>query len=108
MICAMHKAAAAIPPTTTLRLKGALNARIHAAAARTGQTPQGFIVDALTRAVEQVAASGTFSAQANERWTRICATGKTVDWDDARRYLIGRAQGEVPAPARPRAKSSPR
>jgi hypothetical protein len=31
---------------------------------------------------------------ANERWTRVLSTGKTVSWEDAKAYLEARARGE--------------
>ena len=37
-----------------------------------------------------------FHRIAEERWSKLVATGKSVAWDDARAYLEGRARGERP------------
>jgi len=34
-----------------------------------------------------------FHRTADERFARVTASGKTVGWDDARRYLEARARG---------------
>ncbi|MFT4243772.1 MAG: DUF1778 domain-containing protein [Acidovorax sp.] len=82
--------------TTTIRLEDDLKARINAAAAQAGKTAHAFILDALAQTVEQVEQDNAFHALADERWARIRATGKTVDWDKAKTYLTARANGERP------------
>ena len=83
-------------PTTTIRLEDELKARINAAAAQAGKTAHAFILDALAQTVEQVELDNAFHAVADERWARIRATGQTVDWNDAKAYLVARAQGKRP------------
>lgn len=80
--------------TTTIRLEDELKARINAAARQAGTTAHAFILDALTRTVEQVELDNAFHALADERWARLRATGRTVAWDDAQAYLAARARGQ--------------
>lgn len=82
--------------TTTIRLEDEMKSRINAAAAQVGKTAHAFILDALAQKVEQVEQDNAFHALADERWARIRATGKTVAWDDAKAYLVARANGEQP------------
>lgn len=82
--------------TTTIRLEDEMKSRINAAAAQVGKTAHAFILDALAQKVEQVEQDNAFHALADERWARIRATGKTVAWDDAKAYLVAKANGEKP------------
>lgn len=82
--------------TTTIRLDDEMKNRINAAAAQVGKTAHAFILDALAQKVEQVEQDNAFHALADERWARIRATGKTVAWDDAKAYLVAKANGEKP------------
>ena len=83
-------------PTTTIRLEDELKARINAAAAQAGKTAHAFILDSLAQTVEQVELDKAFHAVAEERWARIRATGQTVDWNDAKAYMVDNAQGKRP------------
>lgn len=82
--------------TTTIRLEDDLKTRINAAAAQAGKTAHAFILDALAQTVEQVELDNSFNALADERWARIRATSRAVDWEDAKAYLNARAQGQRP------------
>ena len=82
--------------TTTIRLEDELKTRINAAAVQAGKTAHAFILEALAQKVEQVEQDNAFHALADERWARIRTTGKTVAWDDAKTYLVARANGERP------------
>jgi predicted transcriptional regulator len=82
--------------TTTIRIEDELKIRVAAAAERAGKTPHAFIVEAIQQTVEQVELETQFHQVADERWTRLLATGKTVAWDDAKAYLEARAQGQRP------------
>ncbi len=53
-----------------------------------------FIVEAIAQTVEQAELDEPFHRVAEERWTRVLNTGKTVPWDDAKAYLKARAIGE--------------
>ena len=79
--------------TTTIRLEGDLKARVAAAAEREGKTAHAFILDAIAQTVERVELDGEFQRVAEERWTKVLDTGKTVAWDDAKADLKARAAG---------------
>ena len=79
--------------TTTIRLENDLKARVAAAAEREGKTAHAFILDAIARTVEQAELEEAFQRVAEERWTKMLNTGKTVPWDDAKTYLKARAFG---------------
>ncbi|HEX6704726.1 MAG TPA: CopG family transcriptional regulator [Albitalea sp.] len=82
--------------TTTIRLEDALKARVAAAAERSGTTAHAFILEAIERTVEQAELEEEFHRVADQRWAKLLDTGKTVAWDDAKRYVTARARGETP------------
>ena len=82
--------------TTTIRIDDDLKTRIAAAAERAGKTSHGFILDAISRTVEQTELNDDFHRVADERWENILATGKTVSWDEMRTYLAARSRGKSP------------
>ena len=82
--------------TTTIRIEDELKARIAVAAQHAGKTAHAFILDAISQTVEQVELDNAFNAVADQRWATIQSSGKTVPWDDAKAYLVARANG-VPA-----------
>ncbi|HJV59906.1 MAG TPA: ribbon-helix-helix protein, CopG family [Albitalea sp.] len=82
--------------TTTIRLEDDLKARVAAAAERSGKTAHAFILDAIAQTVEQSELEDEFHQIADERWSTLLATGKTVPWDDAKAYLEARARGARP------------
>ena len=82
--------------TTTIRIEDDLKNRVAAAAEQAGKTAHAFIMDAIARTVEQVELDNAFHALADERWAKLRTTGKTVAWDDAKAYLLARANGERP------------
>ena len=88
--------------TTTIRIDSNLKARVAAAAKRAGQTTHSFILDAIAQTVEQAELTDGFHREADERWARVLAKGKTVAWDDMRAYLTARATGQAPRKPRPR------
>ena len=79
--------------TTTIRLEDELKARVAAAAERAGKTAHAFMLDAIARTVEQVEQDEAFHRVADERWTNVLATGKTVPWDEAKAWLEARSRG---------------
>jgi predicted transcriptional regulator len=83
-------------PTTTIRLDDPLKARLAAAAERAGKTSHAFILDAIARTVEQAEHDEDFHRVAEERWLKILATHKTVDWGAAKDWLEARSRGERP------------
>ena len=79
--------------TTTVRLENELKARVAAAAERVGKTAHAFILDAIAQTVEQAELDEEFQRVAEERWTKVLDTGKTVPWHNAKAYLEARARG---------------
>jgi predicted transcriptional regulator len=82
--------------TTTIRIDDNLKARVATAATHAGKTAHAFILDAIAQTVEQVELDEAFRGIAEERWSKILATGKTVTWDNAKVWLEARSRGEVP------------
>lgn len=80
--------------TTTIRIEDELKARVVAAAERAGKTAHAFLLDAITKTVEQVELDDEFHRVADARWAKVLATGKTVPWDEAKAYLEARSRGE--------------
>jgi predicted transcriptional regulator len=80
--------------TTTIRLPEDLKARVAAAAKRAGTTTHGFILDAIAEKAEQEDLRAAFDAEAEERYARIVATGKTIPWQEMRGYLEDRLAGK--------------
>jgi predicted transcriptional regulator len=82
--------------TTTIRIDDDLKARVAAAAERAGKTAHAFILDAIAQTVEQAELDDAFYRVADERWSKILATGKTVPWDKAKAWIEARSRGERP------------
>mgnify|MGYP000889847476 CR=1 FL=1 len=80
--------------TTTIRLSDELKARIAAAAERAGTTSHNFILQAIAEKTEQEELRGDFNNVAEERYARIVATGKTIPWQEMRKYLEDRLEGK--------------
>lgn len=80
--------------TTTIRLPESLKARVAAAAKRSGTTTHGFILDAIAAKAEQEDLHAAFDADAEDRYARIVATGKTISWQEMRGYLEDRLAGK--------------
>jgi predicted transcriptional regulator len=80
--------------TTTIRLPENLKARVAAAAKRSGTTTHGFILDAIAEKTEQEDLRAAFDADAEDRYARIVATGKTIPWQEMRGYLEDRLAGK--------------
>lgn len=79
--------------TTTIRIEDKLKARVAAAAESQGKTPHAFILEAISRQVEQAEQDAEFHRAADERWAKVLASGKTVPWDKVRAYLEARSRG---------------
>ena len=80
--------------TTTIRIDDSLKIRVSASAEQAGKTTHAFIMDAIASSVEQAEQNAAFENLADERWAKLRATGHTVAWDDAKAYLIARANGD--------------
>ena len=81
--------------TTTLRMSEDLKARVAAAAKRAGTTPHGFMLEAIAEKAAQVDLRADFDAVAEDRFTRIVASGKAVPWQEMRGYLEARLAGKA-------------
>lgn len=81
--------------TTTIRLPEDLKARIAAAAKRAGTTTHGFILEAIAEKAAQAELCADFDADAEERYARIVASGKTIPWQEMRAYLEERLAGKA-------------
>ena len=90
--------------TTTIRIDDELKARVSAAAERAGQTPHAFILDAISSTLEKAELARDFADDADGRWSKVLDGGKTIAWDDMRRYLSARRVGEDPSPPKARIK----
>lgn len=82
--------------TTTIRLPEALKKRVAAAAERAGTTPHNFVVEAIAEKTDQVEQRGEFYDTAERRYADIVATGKTIPWNEMRKYLEERLAGKTP------------
>ncbi|MFZ5508430.1 MAG: ribbon-helix-helix protein, CopG family [Pseudomonadota bacterium] len=88
--------------TTTIRLPDELKARVAAAAERAGITSHSFILQAVAEKVSQEERRADFDQVAEQRYAQIVASGKTIPWNEMRRYLEDRLAGK--AATRPIAK----
>ena len=80
--------------TTTIRLPDDLKTRIAAAAARAGTTSHNFILEAIAEKTDQEERRCDFDDLAEQRYTTIVSSGKTIPWDQMRRYLEDRLAGK--------------
>ena len=80
--------------TTTVRLPEKLKRRVARAAKLAGTTAHGFIVDAIAEKTELSEQRSAFQQLAEARLAEVLATGETVAWSDARRYVEQRAAGQ--------------
>ena len=84
--------------TTTIRLPEALKARVASAAKRAGTTTHGFILEAIAEKTAQEERRAEFDAEAEARYARIVASGKTISWQEMRGYLQARIDGKAAKP----------
>ena len=80
--------------TTTIRLDDALKARLAEAAERAGKTNHAFIVEAIERTVVQDEFDADLRRTAALRWKHLAASGESVGWDAAKRYVEARLGGK--------------
>lgn len=79
--------------TTTIRLPEDLKLRLKQAAERSGTTAHSFIVEAIAEKTAQAERRSDFEAEADSRYAKIIASGKTIPWSEMRQYLEARAGG---------------
>ncbi len=92
--------------TTTIRLTEELKARIARAAQRAGTTPHALILEAIAEKAESLERREAFLEEAQQRYAKITASGKTIPWSEMRGYLEDRASGKPST--RPRARKMAR
>lgn len=88
--------------TTTIRLPAELKTRVTAVAKRAGTTAHSFILDAIAEKAEQEERRVDFHDVAERRYAGIVASGKTIPWNEMRRYLEDHVAGR--AVTRPRSR----
>jgi len=88
--------------TTTIRLPQELKERIARAAERAGTTAHSFILEAIAEKAEQEERRGEFQDEAERRYAGIVTSGKTVPWNEMRRYLEQQLSGGKTARPKPR------
>lgn len=93
-------------PTITIRLPQDLKERIARAAERAGTTAHGLILEAIAEKAEQVERRGESHDTAERRYAEIVASGRTVPWNEMRRYLARGVTGN--RIARPKARTRAR
>ncbi|MCZ4313072.1 CopG family transcriptional regulator [Comamonadaceae bacterium G21597-S1] len=79
--------------TTTIRIEDELKLRVAVAAEIAGKTTHAFILDAISETVAQMELDTQFQSLAEQRWSNIATTGKTVPWDATKEHLAARARG---------------
>ena len=84
--------------TTTIRLSDELKARLAEAARRGGTTAHGFILEAIAEKIEQDERRSAFEEEAQTRLSRLAQSGRSIAWDDMKRYLEARIAGDKVAP----------
>lgn len=82
--------------TTTIRIPDELKHRISRAAQRTGTTTHGFILKAIAEKAEADEQRASLDELADQRYTAIMASGKTIPWSTMRSYMEQRIAGEKP------------
>jgi len=90
-------------PTTIIRLPQDLKERVARATERAGSTAHSFILEAIAEKAEQEERLGALQDTAEQRYAGILASGKTVPWNEMRRYLERRLTGNKTA--RPKART---
>jgi predicted transcriptional regulator len=83
--------------TTTIRLPDDLKERITRAAERAGTTSHAFMLDAIAERVDESERRNDFHDTAEQRYTRIVSSGKTIPWKEMRTYLEARSAGKKTA-----------
>ena len=80
--------------TTTIRLPQELKERVARAAERAGTTAHSFMLEAIAEKAQQEERREEFQDSAERRYAEIVASGKTVPWNEMRRYLERRLTGK--------------
>lgn len=82
-------------PTTTIRLPDDLKTRVASAAKHAGTTTHAFILEAIAERTAREERRAEFDVEAEARYARIVASGKTISWKEMRHYLEARITGKA-------------
>lgn len=88
--------------TTSLKLPADLKEKVAAAADSVAQTPHAYMVDAIASRVARDEKRKAFLDSAAESEREVLETGVAYDFDDVKRYILGRAAGRKVARPKPR------
>lgn len=80
--------------TTRLRLSDDIKRRVGAAAERAGMSAHAFILQAISREIEEQERRSAFQQLALDRFKDVSASGESIPWQAMRGYLLRRAKGE--------------
>lgn len=80
--------------TTTIRLTDELRSRIARAAKRAGTTSHNFILEAIAEKTDSAERRAEFHALADQRYAQFLESGKSIPWEEVRRYLKARLAGK--------------
>lgn len=80
--------------TTTIRLPEDLKTRVAAAAERSGTTAHAFILEAIAEKTREAELRADLENVAERRFADVVSSGKTIAWQDMRRYLEARVSGK--------------
>lgn len=82
-------------PTTTIRIPEDLKTRVASAAKQAGTTAHAFILEAIAEKTAREERRTEFDAEAEARYARVVASGKTIPWKEMRHYLEARIAGKA-------------
>lgn len=88
--------------TTTIRLPEDLKERLSKVAERLGSSSHALILDAISDRVEAEERRTGFIEEAQQRFSALAETGKTLPWKEMKVYLQQRASGEKTSRPKPR------
>jgi len=88
--------------TNSQHLDDDLAIRVARAETHDGQTQHDLMLEVVSHDIKQSERDRRFQGLAEQRWTRLVETGMSIAWDDAKAWLLARAEGENPPPPVPR------
>jgi hypothetical protein len=80
-------------PTMTLPLSDEFLTRVIAAARHSGLSEQDYVIEAIAEKTELVERRINFDSLAEERYSAIHSTCRTISWQEMRGYLADRLDG---------------
>ncbi|MGH8161335.1 MAG: DUF1778 domain-containing protein [Gammaproteobacteria bacterium] len=80
--------------TTTIRVPDELKTRVARAAKRAGTTSHNFILEAIAEKADAAEDRAEFHALTEQRYAEFLESGKSIPWEEARKYLKDRLAGK--------------